>query len=46
MAAGDSTPASTDGTKSASSTQLAAASKTSGAAARQRQIFAQNHSEE
>jgi hypothetical protein len=40
------TPASTDGTKSASSTQLAAASNTSGAMRRQRQIFDQNHSEE
>ena len=34
------------GTKSASSTQLAAASKTSGATLRQRQTFDQNHSEE
>ena len=39
-------PQSTDGMKSASSTQLAAASKTSGATVRQRQILAQNHSDE
>jgi hypothetical protein len=40
------TPASTAGTKSASSIQLSAASKTSGATLRQRQTFDQNHSEE
>ena len=40
------TPASTAGTKSASSIQLSAASKTSGATFRQRQTFDQNHSEE
>src|ERR687897_173711 len=41
-----STPASTAGTKSASSTQLAAPSKTSGATLRQRQIFDHHHSDE
>ena len=41
-----STPASTAGTKSASSTQLAAASNTSGATFRQRQIFDHHHSDE
>ena len=39
-------PVMTAGTKSASSTQLAAASNTSGAAFRQCQIFDQYHSEE
>ena len=43
---GRSTPARTDGTKSASSTQLSAASNTSAATFRQCQIFAQNHSDE
>ena len=43
---GLSTPARRAGTKSASSTQLAAASKTSGATLRQRQTFDQNHSDE
>ncbi len=41
-----STPMRTAGTKSASSTQLAAASKTSGATSRQCQILDQNHSDE
>src|SRR5881394_1104432 len=40
------TPARTAGTKSASSTQLAAASNTSGATLRQCQILDQNHSDE
>ena len=40
------TPASTAGTKSASSTQLAAASNTSGATFRQCQIFDHHHSDE
>ena len=44
--AGSSMPARTAGTKSASSTQLWAAAKTSGASFRQCQIFDQNHSEE
>src|SRR3990170_1206274 len=43
---GSVTPQSRAGTKSANSTQLAAASKTLGATRRQRQIFDQNHSEE
>src|SRR5207342_955643 len=40
------TPERTAGTKSASSTQLAAASKTSGATFKQRQIFDHHHSDE
>src|SRR5262249_57913886 len=43
---GSATPASTAGTKSASSTQLAAASNTSGATFRQCQIFDHHHSDE
>ena len=43
---GSSTPASTAGMQSASSTQLNAASNTSGATLRQRQIFAHHHSDE
>src|SRR5204863_1769350 len=46
MSPGAVTPAKTEGTKSASSTQLAAASNTSGATLRQRQILDQNHSDE
>ena len=46
MSPGAVTPAKTDGTKSASSTQLAAASNTSGATLRQCQILDQNHSDE
>jgi hypothetical protein len=41
-----SVPASTAGTKSASSTQLAAASNTSGATFRHFQIFDHHHSDE
>jgi activator of HSP90 ATPase len=44
--AGRVTPPRTAGTKSASSTQLAAAANTSGATLRQRHTFDQNHSEE
>src|ERR1700679_459647 len=43
---GSVTPARTEGTQSASSTQEYAALNTSGATARQRQILDQNHSEE
>ncbi len=46
MRLGSSTPASTAGTKSASSTQLAAASNTSGATFRHFQIFDHHHSDE
>src|SRR5438874_7724290 len=46
MSRGSLTPASTAGMKSASSTQLAAASKTSGATLRQCQIFDHHHSDE
>ena len=46
MCFGSSTPASTAGTKSASSTQLAAASNTSGATFRHFQIFDHHHSDE
>src|SRR5687768_17907372 len=46
MSCGRVTPASTAGTKSASSTQLSAASKTSGATLRQCQIFDHHHSDE
>ena len=46
MSFGSSTPASTAGTKSASSTQLAAASNTSGATFRHFQIFDHHHSDE
>jgi hypothetical protein len=46
MARGSVTPASTDGTQSANSTQLKAASKVAGAVFKQCQIFDQNHSEE
>ena len=46
MLRGSVTEARTAGTKSASSTQVAAAAKTSGATFRQRQTFDQNHSDE
>ena len=46
MLRGSVTPASSAGTKSANSTQVAAAPKTSGATFRQRHTFDQNHSDE